>query len=145
MPAGVNKDPPSSLSLSETVRNWMASWSLLGVGGEYFYHLYLSMKMPGLQGPFQMANILFALYCIVLQQSQIDTGHFRSRGSSKTLLTGSYHVGEQYFSGAEMLGHQQSLGLKCCCNTKNDVTDFHYKTKKGKISQPLFQHRSKEN
>lgn len=72
------------LSLSEMLRNWMASSSLLGVRGEYFYHLYLSNENAWSPRSFQMANMLLAIYRIVLHQSETGTGHFRNRRSSKT-------------------------------------------------------------
>lgn len=122
MPAGVKRDPPSSLSLSETVRNWMASRSLLGVRGEYFYHLYLSNENAWSPRSFPNGEYIVCpkLYCFAAKSDRQRP--FRSKGSSNTLLTGSHHFGESYFSGTEMLGHQQSLRLKCYCNTKNDVS-----------------------
>lgn len=109
MPAGVKRDPPSSLSLFEMVRNWMASCSLLGVRGEYFYHLYLSNENAWSPRSSKMVYMLLTLYCIVLQK--IQTGAQAILEAGEMSLTGSYHVGESCFSEDEMLGHQQSLRL----------------------------------
>lgn len=103
--------------------------------------------MPGLQGPFQMAHMLFALYCIVLQESQNCTGAiFIIRDSSKTLLTGSHHVGESCVSVAELLGHQLSLRLYSAIATLLIAYLFSITgPSKSKTSLTLFQHRCKMN
>lgn len=93
MPAGVKRDLPSSLFLFESVRNWMASCSLLGVRGESFLSsVYIKRRCLVSKVLFQMENMLFAPYCIVLQQTGTQTeaildkeAALKSRGSGQTL------------------------------------------------------------
>lgn len=80
-----------SLPLSEMVRNWMASSSLLGVRGEYFYHLYLSNENAW--SPRSFPNGEYAvcpiLYCFAAKSDW--HGPFQKKGQLKNR---SYHVGE---------------------------------------------------
>lgn len=99
MPAGVKRDHPSSLFLLLCMKWYEIGWQVAPCWvskGNIFIICIRQVYMPGLQGPFQMVNMLLTLYCIVLQQSQTSRGHFKSRNSS-----------ESCHNGAGMMGHEK--------------------------------------